>query len=447
MTTRKTFSLRSTAAQILQRLTLLACCCTGITAGALAQVQNTSYGTNALFSITTGSYNSAFGYEALYADTSGSSNSALGARALRSNTSGNGNSAFGTDALVNSTEGEQNVAVGFNALLSNETGNYNTAIGSYALQHNVSGGCNVAVGNGAGPGLGNDNLSNTIAIGCNAIVTSDNTTVIGNSSMTSIGGYVGWSNLSDGRFKSNVKEDVPGIDFIKKLRPVTYTYNLRSFDAFSGLDDKSMTSCQAAARKAKESITYTGFIAQEVEKAAEELHFNFSGVDKPENDKKAYGLRYAEFVVPIVQAIQEQQEIIEAQQNIIEQQKSDIAAIRQQQQSDMAAMQQRVERLERLLLSQDKTGSGAVETGDNSALHVYPNPTDGIVKVSLNNDARQLVRLQIADVKGTVIQNRTSSDAAINMTFDLTGYPAGNYMLTVTQGAQTMTKVIVFGGK
>ncbi len=498
MTTGTTFRLRSTAAQILRRIALLACCCTGISTGALAQVQNTNTGTNSLFSNTTGSYNSAFGYESLYSNTTGNSNSALGAQALRSSTTGNYNSAFGhfslfanttgdnnsayghrtlisnstgddncafgynalpanttglkncafgSQALISSTQGAENVAVGYYALLSNDTGNYNTAVGAQSLQHNVSGECNVAVGSGAGPGLGSDNLSNSIAIGCNAIVSADNTTVIGNSSMTSIGGYAGWSNLSDGRFKNNVRENVPGISFIKKLRPVTYTYNLRSFDAFSGLDDNTTTPRYAAARKAKESIVYTGFIAQEVEKAAEELNFNFSGVDKPSNDKKAYGLRYAEFVVPIVQAIQEQQETIETQQNVIEQQKSEIAAIRQQHGSEISALQQRIERLERLLLSQEKTGAGSIETGDNSSLHVYPNPTDGMVKVSLNNKARQLVALQIADVKGTVIQNRTSSDAAINTTFDLAGYPAGNYMLTVTQGSQTMTKVIIFGGK
>ncbi len=49
----------------------------------------------------------------------------------------------------------------------------------------------------------------------------------------------------------------------------------------------------------------TGFIAQEVEKAAKELGFDFSGVDKPKNENDYYGLRYAEFVVPLVKAVQE----------------------------------------------------------------------------------------------------------------------------------------------
>ncbi len=59
------------------------------------------------------------------------------------------------------------------------------------------------------------------------------------------------------------------------------------------------------ARKAKMNILYTGFVAQDVEKAAKSLNYDFSGVDAAKNDKDLYGLRYAEFVVPLVKAVQE----------------------------------------------------------------------------------------------------------------------------------------------
>jgi hypothetical protein len=62
---------------------------------------------------------------------------------------------------------------------------------------------------------------------------------------------------------------------------------------------------EVLARKQKEQIIYSGFIAQDVEKAAKELGFDFSGVDAAKNDKDLYGLRYAEFVVPLVKAVQE----------------------------------------------------------------------------------------------------------------------------------------------
>jgi hypothetical protein len=49
----------------------------------------------------------------------------------------------------------------------------------------------------------------------------------------------------------------------------------------------------------------TGFLAQDVAEAAREANYDFSGVDIPENDNELYSLRYAEFVVPLVKAVQE----------------------------------------------------------------------------------------------------------------------------------------------
>ncbi len=52
-------------------------------------------------------------------------------------------------------------------------------------------------------------------------------------------------------------------------------------------------------------IQFTGFLAQEVEAAAKKIGYDFSGVDAPKNENDLYGLRYAEFVVPLVKAVQE----------------------------------------------------------------------------------------------------------------------------------------------
>jgi len=86
------------------------------------------------------------------------------------------------------------------------------------LYQNSTGTGNTAVGFGALGIQGNGNDSNQA--------------VIGNPGMTSIGGYVAWSNLSDGRFKKNIKENVPGLEFIKQLRPITYTLDVTSLNKF-----------------------------------------------------------------------------------------------------------------------------------------------------------------------------------------------------------------------
>ena len=64
-----------------------------------AQTGNTKYGTGALFSNTTGSYNSAFGLDALRYNTTGYYNTASGNYSLFVNTTGGQNTASGANSL------------------------------------------------------------------------------------------------------------------------------------------------------------------------------------------------------------------------------------------------------------------------------------------------------------------------------------------------------------
>jgi trimeric autotransporter adhesin len=54
-----------------------------------------------------------------------------------------------------------------------------------------------------------------------------------------------------------------------------------------------------------------GFLAQDVEAAAKASGFNFPGIDAPRNSKEVYTLRYVDFIMPMVKAIQQQQVIID----------------------------------------------------------------------------------------------------------------------------------------
>ena len=58
-------------------------------------------------------------------------------------------------------------------------------------------------------------------------------------------------------------------------------------------------------------------MAKELEAAALKLGYDFSGIDRPKNKDDLYGLRYSEFVVPLVKGMQEQQaEIIALKERI-----------------------------------------------------------------------------------------------------------------------------------
>jgi hypothetical protein len=245
---------------------------------------------------TTGFTNAAFGYLSMYANTGGSYNSAFGGLALSSLSNGQGNSAFGTNAMHSQTNG-----------------NNNSAVGHYAGQ-NVAGSHNTFIGSFSG-GVQGSNFTNSTAIGSETSVTGSNMMRFGNSLVTSIGGQVNWTALSDGRFKKNVTENVPGLDFINRLRPVTYNLNVDQIEVFTGTvkeNERELfgktalpTPEEKAAKQAKSLTKYSGFIAQEVEEAARKIGYKFSGVDAPQSSQDIYGLRYAEFVVPLVKAVQE----------------------------------------------------------------------------------------------------------------------------------------------
>ena len=143
-----------------------------------------------------------------------------------------------------------------------------------------------------------------------------NSVELGNTSVQHIYGEVLETTYSDGRIKDDIRADVPGLDFITKLRPVTYNINVhRQNDImYAG----KQTGKDWPEKYDLEKTRMTGFIAQEVEQAAQQSGYDFSGVDKPANAEGLYGLRYAEFVMPLVKAVQELNE-----KNNIQQQELD----------------------------------------------------------------------------------------------------------------------------
>jgi hypothetical protein len=244
---------------------------------------------------------------------------AIGTNALHDDSGGAHNVAMGFYSMESSNGGVYNVALGSYSLHDNYLGNHNVGLGANALDDNTNGDNNTAVGDGSGPFA--NTYDNTSALGHDATPSASNEVRIGDNYITSIGGIVGWSNFSDARFKKNITENIPGINFIMKLRPVTYTLDVDGLNKFlktgeyridhsTGMPVQSSAS-EIQSRQDKESILYTGLIAQEVEKAAKELDFNFSGVDAPKNENDPYALRYAEFVMPLIKAVQEQQQMIQ----------------------------------------------------------------------------------------------------------------------------------------
>lgn len=256
---------------------------------------NVAVGTKSLYSNTSGNENVSVGSYALWGNKTGQWNTAIGDSALvKSNTDKNtavgykalmasigwDNTAVGFNSLVKNSGGFDNVAIGMDALNSNVGGNGNTAIGKYTLVGNVSGSNNTAVGYHSDVA---GNASNSSAIGYDAYVNSSNKVVIGNINVTSIGGYAPWTNYSDARLKENIVYNSQlGLNFITGLRTVSYNY-----------------------KADQNKRVRNGLIAQDVQFLLQNLGMEFSGLVMDDNPEHTLNISYAEFVMPLINSVQE----------------------------------------------------------------------------------------------------------------------------------------------
>lgn len=260
--------------------------------------RNTAIGRSSLSNNTEGFGNVAIGYYAISSNIDGANNVAIGDNSLFSNSSGQGNTAAGFRSLNNNSAGIYNTAVGQDSLISNTTGSHNTAIGKESLQL-LSGDSylNTAIGTASGNQL--QSGDNNIFIGANAQPSSSsvsNTVTIGSSSITTIRAQVtSITSLSDIRDKKNVESLTVGLDFINKLNPVKFDWNMRD--------------------GGKIDVPDTGFIAQDLMLIEDESgiaeYLKLTYRDNPDKLEASYGR-----LIPIlVKAIQDLSKEVESLKN------------------------------------------------------------------------------------------------------------------------------------
>jgi len=352
--------------------------------------RNTAVGYNALL-YSTASDNTAIGYQALDANTSGSANVALGTNALSSSTtdgsntavgyntmgnsvSGSGNTAVGRDALLvctgsnltalgynamkaaTSTSGS--TAVGSDALLALTTGNSNTAVGRSALSAETTGENNTAVGQLS---LYTQNgISNNTALGYNTVINTYNNCVAIGSQVNGIftannqvrfgarDVYATSFTPSDIRDKTDIRDTVLGLDFIKAVRPVDYiwdkredyipqppqiqrpispgenatqeeldVYNLQLQDYNDTIAawEEGVKLVNVNKDGSKKRVRYHhGVIAQEIKQIITDTGIDFGGFQHHNFDgigQDAMSMNYDEFIAPLIKSVQELNTIIE----------------------------------------------------------------------------------------------------------------------------------------
>lgn len=396
-------------------------------------IGNCAFGLLAMSNNTAGGYNVAFGFNALASNKAGSRGVAIGTEAMShanssttafnnlnvaigyqslygsvtpSANTGNRNTAVGYQTLVDYTTGNENTALGTQALFIATTGSANTAVGNLALGSLTTGSNNTAIGRLANVSAGT--LSNATALGSNTTVNASNKVRLGNSSVTVVEGQVAYTSPSDARFKRGVEENVLGLSFILRLRPVSYTFDRAAFAKHIG-EEVTGREAELAALSQQRTI---GFLAQEVEKSVEASGFAaFDAVHAPEGPTDNYGLAYAEFVVPLVKAVQELH-------------------------AENQALRARVEQLEHAMHP----------TATPAALEVFPQPAQDAMTVKLG--AAEIGKpgvVELFDASGRLVLSHTvvsfTNAYTVQLPPDL--LPGGYVMSVRVQGEAARTAQVV----
>jgi hypothetical protein len=274
------------------------------------KILNTSIGAYSQFYNDVGNMNTSLGAFSNSNNSDGYNNTSIGAFAYSVNDLNEFYfSDLNTEFPILNEPGNNNTSIGTYALSfsrppniyfyndSYEAFNKNTVIGAYALSglsynsfywssRNISN-SNTAIGYKAGSNL--QIGSNNIIIGDSAqpssVTVSDEIT-LGNTRTSTFRVYGTYTNLSDRRDKTNIIPIGEGLAFLKKLNPVSFTWNTRD--------------------KAKVGIKSAGFIAQELLALQKQSKIGANLDLVSENNPEKLEARYGNLLPVIVKAIQEE---------------------------------------------------------------------------------------------------------------------------------------------
>jgi hypothetical protein len=145
---------------------------------------------------------------------------------------------------------------------------------------------------------------------------TDNAIACGNGSFrwTTVFAVTGTINTSDVRQKTDIAPETLGLNFITKLNPVSYRWIEGQRIAIDPEPKYDAETGQRIAQEATEvevrpgERTFHGLLAQEVKSTLDEMGVeDFAGwtLDDKNDPDSRQGLRYTEFIAPLIKAVQE----------------------------------------------------------------------------------------------------------------------------------------------
>ena len=324
-------------------------------------IETVAIGNQSLSSITSGYYNTAIGnLTGAYLDT-GESNTLIGRKAGYY-LSGSYNVAIGRGALTGTSgqsSGGYNVSLGYYSGYGLTTGTYNIFLGTNAGYSETSNSNRFVVSNSSSVNfiygvIDNSGTTGSLTVRSSILPSATTTYNLGSAtySWNDIYSHDGGVHVSDGTKKDQITDSSLGLDFIDRLRPVSYkwkdteyeeTYEISppESETYEELEEFILTPAQydeennliseaiydtrtvtktrhippvTGTRTVTQSFTrkHYGLISQEVKSVLDDLEIStvdFAGYIDSNGEK---GLRYNEFIAPMIKAIQELNQKVES---------------------------------------------------------------------------------------------------------------------------------------
>jgi len=144
---------------------------------------------------------------------------------------------------------------------------------------------------------------------------ADNTYTLGasGSRWSVVWAATGTISTSDARDKTDVQDSALGLEFINSLRPVSYKWTVGGNVVTSeedGADEEGKPVYRTVVTPRPGARTHWGLIAQEVKAVCDAAGVDFGGYVEGEDGK--LGLRYDQFIGPLIRAVQELTARVEA---------------------------------------------------------------------------------------------------------------------------------------
>ncbi len=84
----------------------------------------------------------------------------------------------------------------------------------------------------------------------------------------------------------------------------------------------------------------------------------------------------------------------------------------------------------------------AINKNNNETINIFPNPTNGLINIDFGSMDQKSINLKLINVSGKVVLAKKLPEGKFH-TLDLTGFPKGNYLISIFSTEKKISRKIV----